>query len=184
MPILFREQKITKPIMKGIRKDAYLNGHKLWVQPNSTETSNKGKSVELFDPSLTVTASSNEPGRGQIQNIIDGNLGTLWQSQGAAPQWIQVTLKSPATATSYRLVCNGNEPVNLPTAWQIHGSSDTQNWSALHSVTGWNPSDKWDQTWEIENKTSFLYYRFYCTDVRTPSYWVYLSEWQLYGYSK
>jgi hypothetical protein len=186
MPVIFRTIKLTKPKIKNIRKDAYLNGRKLWVQPKSTTTisSDKIEIVSLFNPSLTVTASSNESGRGNPQNILDENTNTLWQSQGAAPQWIYITLTKPAVATSYTLTCNGNEPVNLPTAWQIRGSNDAVLWDILHHVSGWDPLDKWSQTWEIpkESQKEYLYYQFYCTSVRTSNYWVYLTEWQLYGY--
>jgi hypothetical protein len=189
MPIVFRTKKISKPKLKGVRQDAYLNGKKLWIQPTATTNiSSCGKRpsalIALFDPSLHVTASSNESGRGSITNIIDGLSGTLWQSSGAAPQWIQVTLNLPAIATAYTLTCNGEEPVNLPTSWSIQGRSNETDWTTLHSVTGWDPSDKWEQTWEIalELQKEYLHYRFYCTSVRTPNYWVYLSEWQLFGY--
>jgi hypothetical protein len=188
MPVLFRKIKITKPKLKGVRQDAYLNGKKLWIPPDAKTVKippfqKIEKDVELFHPALSVVASSNEPGRGNAQNIIDGNFNTLWQSQGSAPQWIYVILDKPAIAKSYTLTCYGNEPVNLPTAWQIQGSNNTSNWTTLHSVSGWDPSDKWEQTWDIPQnaQSEYRYYRFYCTSVRTPSNWVYLSEWRLTG---
>jgi hypothetical protein len=189
MSVVFRNTKLTKPKLQGIRRNAYLNGVPLWIQPPSTTKQGSEPQYQtkpLFDPSLAVTASSNEPGRGNPQNIIDGNNNTLWQSAGAAPQWIYVTLLKPAAARFYVLTCNGSEPVNLPTAWQIRGSDDASTWTTLHSVSNWNPSDKWSQEWEIpaENPIKYKYYQFYCTNVRTNSYWCYLTEWQLYEYDK
>jgi hypothetical protein len=48
MPVVFRETKITKPKMRGVRKDAYLNGKKLWIQPKAETniSSNKNKPTD------------------------------------------------------------------------------------------------------------------------------------------
>lgn len=74
MPVIFRHKRLTKPKLRNVRRSAYLNGKKLWVQPPSTTkqgTSPQYQMAPLFHSLLTVTASSNDSSRGSPQNIID-----------------------------------------------------------------------------------------------------------------
>jgi hypothetical protein len=38
MPVTFRKVNLPKPKFRHVRQDAYLNGQKLWKQPEATTT--------------------------------------------------------------------------------------------------------------------------------------------------
>ncbi|GAA6395590.1 discoidin domain-containing protein [Solibaculum mannosilyticum] len=97
---------------------------------------------------------------------FDGNSGTKWLTFHQAA-WLQ--LKFPGeeayTATSYSLTTANDQPGRDPKAWTVEGSNDGVNFDVLDKQEGITWSERYEtKTFQMENDTSYRYYRLNITE--------------------
>lgn len=90
---------------------------------------------------ITASASNEYNSETNSSNVLDGSLGTNWNSGGAAPQWIMLDLKSPTTINQIKLTIN-----QTPTGRSIHEISGGPNPSSLSPIITLDQITSNDQT--------------------------------------
>jgi len=114
---------------------------------------------------------------------LDQNTATYWDSDyGTYPRWIKYDFGegNDVIVNKYGIITI-NDTQYLPEDWTLQGSNNDVNWDTLDTqtdiISGW--SGTIPQTWEIENTTSYRYYKLNITDGNHEQNDVIIKEWQL-----
>jgi RHS repeat-associated protein len=124
---------------------------------------------------ISTTASNSYPGAPPAQ-AIDGNLGTMWNSGGFAPQWIQLDLGQPATISQIRL--NVAQLPDGQTTHEIYGGTDPQALTLIRTLSGFTQSGQWLEPTFAPAINNIRYLKILTT--ASPS-WVAWNEIEVYG---
>lgn len=128
------------------------------------------KNIDLLSGSGTATASSSS-GSYTASKAFDSRIDTSWQAAASSPttHWLKYAMDEAKIVTSYAILSRGNTICKTPKDWKLQGSNDGNNWTTLHTVTGftaWAANDiKGYYEVDIDNIESFKFYRLYVTEV-------------------
>ena len=118
-------------------------------------------------------ADSPNTGSFTAKNAFDGGTNTFWEVSGSFPHWIQTDFGTyPKTVRGYALQTgpsshgiNGIDAIGrMPKGWRFEGSNDGSDWTVLDTQatqTHWKVNER--RTYNINNHTSYRYYRLYIT---------------------
>ena len=120
-----------------------------------------------------VTASSQCDNGHAGYLAFDDNTQTRWASvANEGNSWLQVKLPTAMAFNAVKIAPRGDGYLDqAPSAFQIQGSNDGENWDVLDSETGIS----WSTLGELrlflfENETAYLYYRLYITANQGSAY--------------
>jgi hypothetical protein len=129
----------------------------------------------IADPANTTPYIADSPNTGSFtaKNAFDGGTNTFWEVSGSFPHWIQTDFGTyPKTVRGYALQTgpsshgiNGIDAIGrMPKGWRFEGSNDGSDWTVLDTQanqTHWKVNER--RTYNINNHTSYRYYRLYIT---------------------
>ncbi|MBQ3564902.1 MAG: discoidin domain-containing protein, partial [Alphaproteobacteria bacterium] len=131
------------------------------------------KLISANQDGYEITASSQYDNNYVGYFAFDDDAGTNWvTAENPGDAWLQIKLP---TATAFEAVqIASREDKNLdqsPTAFQIQGSNDGENWDTLDSESdiSWAALGEL-KLFEFANETAYLYYRLYITACQGSSY--------------
>jgi RHS repeat-associated protein len=124
---------------------------------------------------ISATASNSYQGAPPSQ-AMDGSLGTMWNSGGFAPQWIQLDLGQPSTISQIRL--NVAQLPNGQTTHEIYGGTDPQALTLMRTISGATQDGQWLEPTFSPAVSNIRYLQIRTT--ASPS-WVAWNEIEVYG---
>lgn len=112
--------------------------------------------------------------------VFDGDPSTRWvaDSPPSYPEWIRLQLPSAQVLTVARLTSRTDKNLTqMPSSFEIQGSSSGSTWTTLLSVTGasWSSAGE-TQSFSFANEEKYLYYRLYIKSNNGHSSYVSLGE--------
>jgi hypothetical protein len=115
-----------------------------------------------YDPSVqgVASASAENPPREKAAQAFDGT-GGKWLAM-ANTCWLQYRFADGVkwAVTRYTLISGGDGPERDPKDWIFEGSNDGQTWVTLDTQVGQVfPRRNMEKTYDIDNLTSYQYYR-------------------------
>ena len=99
---------------------------------------------------------------------FDGEVGNKWLDFSPT-SWIEYQFPDNRAykITKYKITSANDSPERDPTSWTLKGSNDGSHWTELDSRSGQSWSGRFvTNVYEIQNSTSYKYYKF---DGLTPS---------------
>lgn len=120
-----------------------------------------------------ITASSQYDNSHAGYLALDDNTQTRWASvENEGNSWLQVKLPTAMAFNAVKIAPRGDYYLDqAPSAFQIQGSNDAENWDVLDSETNvsWTTLGEL-RLFQFENETEYLYYRLYITANQGSAY--------------
>ena len=120
-----------------------------------------------------ITASSQCDNGHAGYLAFDDNTQTRWASAAnEGNSWLQVKLPTAMVFSAVKIAPRGDGYIDqAPSAFQIQGSNDGENWDVLDSETdvSWATLGEL-RLFQFENETEYLYYRLYITANQGSAY--------------
>ena len=141
-------------------------------------TEEPGSSAPPQDPKINaVSATASNTASGFTPNaVIDGNLSSVWNSGGAAPQWVQIDLGQNYSVSRIRL--NVTQSPSGTAIHQIYMGSQPQPTTLVYTFNQFTQDQQWlDQPFS-PSVSGVRYVKVLTTS--SPS-WVAWYEIELYG---
>jgi len=168
--------------LKEFDSETYKNGAgvvRLWRVIRDFDANKAAKALKtlssadlLYHNYNSILASSQHQGFGPELVVDRISVDTSsWHSQGrptpSEPQWITFEMNAPKTITSLSIQAqsNHNNHKRAPRDFVFQGSRDGNEYTDLISVANKEYSEpgEWD-SWVLQNKQSYQYYRIYITN--------------------
>lgn len=152
-----------------------LSGLKLYQQSIGKHNIHRGvpKLSSANQDGYEVTASSQCDGGHAGYLAFDDNTQTRWASAAnESPSWLQVKLPTAMAFNVVKIAPRGDDYLDqAPSAFQIQGSNDGENWDILDSEAdvSWATLGEL-RLFQFENETAYLYYRLYITANQGSAY--------------
>ncbi|SFJ65954.1 F5/8 type C domain-containing protein [Paenibacillus sp. UNC496MF] len=129
--------------------------------------------TEATPPSIeSVTATSTY--QGSASNLIDGNTGTVWWSNGSGHQSLVFRLSSAFAIASLDLT-TGGKAQDVPASFTLYGSNDGANYTLITNIPscGFTGALYEKRSFSFSNDTAYRYYK---VDLFNNFNWMQLSE--------
>jgi len=152
-----------------------LSGFKLYRQSIGKHNFYRGvpKLSSANQDGYEVTVSSQCDGGHAGYLAFDDNTQTRWASvANEGNSWLQVKLPTAMAFNVVKIAPRGDGYIDqAPSAFQIQGSNDGENWDVLDSETDvlWATLGEL-RLFRFENETAYLYYRLYITASQGSAY--------------
>jgi len=120
-----------------------------------------------------ITASSQCDNGHAGYLAFDDNTQTRWaSSENEGNSWLQVKLPTAMAYNAVKIAPRGDGYIDqAPSAFQIQGSNDGENWDVLDSETNVSWATLGElRLFQFENETTYLYYRLYITANQGSAY--------------
>lgn len=108
-----------------------------------------------------ISAQYNDSPAGEgITNLIDDNSGTKYLTFNSSG-WIQFQANAARSLSSYSITSANDAPQRDPLNWNLQGSNDGVNWTALDTRAGEDfPNRFQKKAYTVSTGGSFTYFRF------------------------
>jgi len=162
---------IIRQMLRELGIDPIKNAIKVTHIPASE--SNTGHKEEEYRQGAIAAISVDSANIGfGAENIYDQDTyATFWEISKPFPHWIQFDFGENVKreVKKYILYTGGHGPGREPKTWQFQGCDDGITWVALDArgnECNWEKNEK--RTYNINNHTSYRYYRLYITAGMEP----------------
>ncbi|MFF2090191.1 hypothetical protein [Paenibacillus sp. NPDC058174] len=187
--ILNKSQKLD--LSKGLHIDTVFDDSKLTLKVVGEANIIPDKtSVPIMTSNTTpngiASANASYDNNSQPWRAFDNNINSLWRTDGwGGSHWLAYTFTSPKVIVQYSIRSGAASTLIPPKNWILQGSSDSQVWDDLHSITEatWGISEK--KTFRFKNRKAYLSYRILISDVVQGSgVGAYIYEFELFEEQK
>ncbi|GAA5038517.1 hypothetical protein GCM10011506_36400 [Marivirga lumbricoides] len=127
---------------------------------------------------LSVQFTDSPAGEG-FANLIDNDAATKYLTFNSSA-WVQFQANNDYSLSSYSITSANDAPQRDPLNWNLQGSNDGVNWTALDVRSGVDfPSRQQKQTFQVAANSAFTYFRFNLTN--NSGSILQLAEIELFG---
>ncbi|PTB97020.1 hypothetical protein C9994_04640, partial [Marivirga lumbricoides] len=127
---------------------------------------------------LSVQFTDSPAGEG-FANLIDNDAATKYLTFNSSA-WVQFQANNAYSLSSYSITSANDAPQRDPLNWNLQGSNDGVNWTALDVRSGVDfPSRQQKQTFQVAANSAFTYFRFNLTN--NSGSILQLAEIELFG---
>ena len=142
-----------------------------------------------IDKLVSITTSSNYPGRGKPIYVIDPHFTYTnennWITQSRQNSYFQFTfLRDSLHLTSYSLKARTDKSINMPNEWTFEGSNDETNWTLIHRKSSGDELSNAGNTIRYYCKANESFRSFKITQLETNRNTYDKSEQYIFGLNK